>query len=112
MQGGEVFIPKIPTTTIVDLVEAIAPGCAVDYTGIRPGEKLHESMLSEDESPRALELEDMYVVQPTQSWWSGAYWSKGKPVPEGFSYVSSEASYKLSPAQIRSLLHDAGIDLT
>ena len=110
MHGGEVFIPKIPTTTILDLVQAIAPECQVEYTGIRPGEKLHESMLSDDEAPRALELDDMYVVQPTQTWWSHANWSNGKPVAEGFNYVSSEASYRLTPEQIRDLLQAAGVE--
>ena len=57
MRGGEIFVPKIPSMRIMDLVETIAPGCAVEDIGIRPGEKLHEVLISEDESRQALELE-------------------------------------------------------
>jgi UDP-N-acetylglucosamine 4,6-dehydratase len=89
MEGGEVFVPKIPSTKVIDLARAIAPGAQIDIIGIRPGEKLHEDLLSADEARHTIELERMYVVQPAEAIWFGYSWKdKGKPVPEGFSYTS------------------------
>src|SRR6266481_9045632 len=62
MHGGEIFVPKIPSMRMVDLAESIAPGCEIEYVGIRPGEKLHEVLVSEDEARNTLELDDMYVI--------------------------------------------------
>ena len=103
MHGGEVFIPKIPSMNIMDLVQAIAPDCKVDYIGIRPGEKLHEVLLSEDESRHALELDDMYVIRPLYNWWETKNWSEGKPVPEGFRYTSDTNTHWLSVDELRVL---------
>jgi len=103
MRGGEVFIPKIPSMNIMDLVQAIAPDCKVDYIGIRPGEKLHEVLLSEDESRHALELDDMYVIRPLYNWWETKNWSEGKPVPEGFRYTSDTNTHWLSVDELRVL---------
>ncbi len=89
MEGGEVFVPKIPSTKVVDLARAIAPEAEIEIIGIRPGEKLHEDLLSADEARHAIELEKMYVVQPAEATWFGYSWKdKGKPLPEGFSYTS------------------------
>src|SRR5271167_4544458 len=68
MHGGEIFVPKIPSMRMVDLAESIAPGCEIDVIGIRSGEKLHEVLVSEDEARNALELDDMYVIQPAHPW--------------------------------------------
>ncbi|WP_028458793.1 UDP-N-acetylglucosamine 4,6-dehydratase (inverting) [Chloroflexus sp. Y-396-1] len=103
MHGGEVFIPKIPSMNIMDLVQAIAPDCKVDYIGIRPGEKLHEVLLSEDESRHALELDDMYVIRPLYNWWETKNWYEGKPVPEGFRYTSDTNTHWLSVDELRVL---------
>jgi UDP-N-acetylglucosamine 4,6-dehydratase len=103
MHGGEVFIPKIPSMNIMDLVQAIAPDCKVDYIGIRPGEKLHEVLLSEDESRHALELDDMYVIRSLYNWWETKNWSEGKPVPEGFRYTSDTNTHWLSVDELRVL---------
>ncbi len=62
MQGGEVFIPKIPSMKIVDLAEAVSPGCQIDYIGIRPGEKLHETLLSADDGPDSYEFDDKFIL--------------------------------------------------
>lgn len=70
MHGGEVFVPKIPSMTIVDLAEVIAPGCRVEWIGVRPGEKLHEVLVSDDEARTTIELDDMFVIQPAHPWWS------------------------------------------
>jgi len=89
MEGGEVFIPKIPSTTVVDLARAVAPDAQVEIIGIRPGEKLHEVLISEDESRATIELDHMFVVQPAEALWFGYQWkSKGKMLPDGFRYSS------------------------
>lgn len=90
MHGGEVFVPKIPSMTVKDLGAALAPECEIVYTGIRPGEKLHEVLVSEDEARSTVELDDMFVVQPTGTLWFGKEWEKiGKPLPDGFRYASN-----------------------
>src|SRR6266436_3070672 len=74
MHGGEIFVPKIPSMRLLDLAETIAPGCQVEQIGIRPGEKLHEVLVSEDESRQTVETEDMYVIQPSHPWWKAENW--------------------------------------
>jgi UDP-N-acetylglucosamine 4,6-dehydratase len=89
MEGGEVFIPKIPSTKVTDLAKAIAPDAKLNIIGIRPGEKLHEVLISEDEARNTVELDTMYVVQPAEAIWFGYSWQdKGKSLKEGFSYSS------------------------
>jgi UDP-N-acetylglucosamine 4,6-dehydratase len=89
MEGGEVFVPKIPSTKVIDLARAIAPDAQIDMIGIRPGEKLHEDLLSSDEARHTIELERMYVIQPAEAIWFGYSWKdRGTPVPEGFAYTS------------------------
>jgi len=89
MEGGEVFVPKIPSTTVIDLARAIAPEAEIEIIGIRPGEKLHEDLLSADEARHTVELENMYVVQPAEAFWFGYSWkNKGKSLPDGFTYTS------------------------
>ena len=93
MEGGEVFVPKIPSTTVMDLARAIAPQAEIKVIGIRPGEKLHEALISEDEARHTIELERMFVVQPAEATWFGYSWqSKGKTLPEGFHYSSDNNS--------------------
>ncbi len=90
MHGGEVFVPKIPSMSVKDLGAAIAPECEIVYSGIRPGEKLHEVLVSEDEARSSVELDDMFVVQPTGTLWFGKEWEKiGKKLPDGFRYASN-----------------------
>lgn len=90
MHGGEVFVPKIPSMKMTDLAKAMAPEAEIRFIGIRPGEKLHESLISEDEARTTIELEDMFVVQPAGAdLWFGRDWQgKGNPVPDGFTYTS------------------------
>ena len=64
MEGGEVFVPKIPSMRVAEIAEAIAPEAERVITGIRPGEKLHEVLVTEDESRHAFELDDCYVIHP------------------------------------------------
>ena len=88
MEGGEVFIPKIPSTKVTDLARAIAPEAKLDIIGIRPGEKLHEDLLSEDEARNAVERETMFIIKPPETLWNRNQHYEGKPLPEGFSYTS------------------------
>jgi UDP-N-acetylglucosamine 4,6-dehydratase len=105
MQGGEVFIPKIPSMKVADLARAIAPGCKLHRIGIRPGEKLHEVLVSEDEARHTVELADRYVVQPPEELWFGHTWSQlGRKLAEGFSYASDKNERWLSLEEIRELV--------
>jgi FlaA1/EpsC-like NDP-sugar epimerase len=103
MHGGEVFVPKIPSMNIMDLSAAIAPGCRVEGIGIRPGEKVHEVLLSEDEARHAVELDTMFVIHPAHPWWTNTNWSAGHPLPEGFRYTSDGNANWLTPAELREL---------
>jgi UDP-N-acetylglucosamine 4,6-dehydratase len=105
MHGGEVFVPKIPSTRIIDLARVIAPDSDIDVIGIRPGEKLHEMMISRDEARSTIELDEMFVVESQSARWFRHDWSKeGKPVPDGFEYTSDNNSEWLTVDQIRTLV--------
>jgi UDP-N-acetylglucosamine 4,6-dehydratase len=105
MQGGEVFVPKIPSMKVVDLAKAVAPDAKINIIGIRPGEKLHEVLISEDEARTVIELDDMYVVQPAEALWFGHAWSqKGKPIADEFRYASNSNTDWLSVDQIREIV--------
>jgi len=105
MRGGEVFVPKIPSTHIIDLARAIAPQAKIDVIGIRPGEKLHEVLIHEDEARSTIELEDMFVVQPSGSLWFGRDWEKlGNGLPEGFRYSSDNNPHWLNQEEIQAMV--------
>jgi UDP-N-acetylglucosamine 4,6-dehydratase len=105
MQGGEVFVPKIPSMRITDLAKAIAPKADLEVIGIRPGEKLHEVLIHEDEARSTVEMEDMFVVQPIAALWFGHDWqSKGEKLPDGFRYASNTNPNWLSIDQIRTIV--------
>jgi UDP-N-acetylglucosamine 4,6-dehydratase len=104
MQGGEVFVPKLPSTTITTVVDVIAPGCRMDVIGIRPGEKLHEVLVSEDEARNAVELEDMYIVKPPPPWYFGDLWPDGARLADGFWYGSENNPARLSAAEIAAMI--------
>jgi UDP-N-acetylglucosamine 4,6-dehydratase len=108
MQGGEIFVPKIPSMRILDLVEAVAPDCAVRITGIRPGEKLHEVLLSEDEARHAVELEDLYVIEPMEPCWFYQRSPRATPVAPGFRFGSEHNDRWLSVERLRRLMDAAG----
>ncbi len=101
-EGGEIFIPKIPSTRVVDLAEALAPGVARRVVGIRPGEKLHEVLLTDDEARHAVETEDNYVILPEHPWWTESHpWIDGKPLDDTFVYASNTNEWWLTPEEIR-----------
>jgi len=105
MSGGEVFVPKIPSTRIMDLARVIAPDARIEIVGIRPGEKLHEVLINEDEARTTVELEDMFVVQPTAALWFGHDWqAKGTLLTNGFRYASDTNPDWLGVTQIAQLV--------
>jgi len=103
-QGGEIFVPKIPSMKMMDLVETIAPGCQVEIIGIRPGEKLHEDLLSADEARNAVERETMYIIRPPETLWDRNQSYAGKPLPEGFTYTSDNNSVWLDLEGIKQYI--------
>jgi UDP-N-acetylglucosamine 4,6-dehydratase/5-epimerase len=106
MKGGEIFVPKIPSMKIVDLAKAIAPNCKIDYIGIRPAEKLHEVLISEDEIRQTVELNGMYIIKPEHPWWSADSWTEGKTLPDKFRYTSDMNPETLSIDEIKRLVDE------
>jgi UDP-N-acetylglucosamine 4,6-dehydratase/5-epimerase len=105
MHGGELYVPRIPSMRITDLTDAMAPGYPTVDVGIRPGEKLHEEMISAEDSARTILQATRYVVKPTvDAWWFTE--PVGEPVPAGFSYRSDTNDLWLSADQLRDLIAD------
>lgn len=110
-RGGEVFIPKIPSMKIVDLARAISPEAELKKIGIRPGEKLHETLLSEEESRNALEYDDMYLLKPSDyPWCPKDDWSGGKVLPESFLYRSDLNTQWLTVEELRKVVDAENVD--
>jgi len=105
MEGGEIFVPQIPSMRIMDLARAIAPECAVDQIGIRPGEKLHEALTGEDEGRTAVTYKGMYVILPNYSWWDRKNYVEAVPVPENFVYTSDGNNEWMTVEQLRELVY-------
>jgi UDP-N-acetylglucosamine 4,6-dehydratase len=105
MVGGELFVPKIPSMRVTELAKAIAPDARIEVVGIRPGEKLHEEMISVDDARRTIDVGDRYVIQPEFGWWTSQHLS-GDGVPEGFAYTSDRNDDWLSVEQLRAMLTD------
>jgi UDP-N-acetylglucosamine 4,6-dehydratase len=104
MQGGELYVPRIPSMRIMDLVEAVAPGAPTHEMGMRPGEKLHEEMIAADDSRRTLRFKDRYVVQPVVASWGYTTPEGGEEVTDGFNYRSDNNDLWLSVDEMRDLL--------
>ena len=104
MHGGEIFVPKIPSMRLTDLAQAVAPGCEIEYIGIRAGEKLHEALVSEDEARNTVETDSMYVIQPSHPWWQNANWMNARALPEGFRYASDTNTEWMTDQQVRDLM--------
>lgn len=103
MQGGEVFVPKIPSMRLTDLADAIAPGCKKKIVGIRPGEKIHEVLLSEDEARHTKEEKNRFVIQPESHIWSEEVPAPSQ-LPSGFRYASDTNKEWLTVAQLQSMI--------
>jgi len=110
MEGGEIFVPKIPSMKVLDLAQAIAPECRTEVVGIRPGEKLHEVMVPEDDAHHTLEFDDHYAILPTFEEWDGAGYAArkgGRPCPDGFRYSSDANTRWLSVEELRQMIGQA-----
>lgn len=114
MRGGEIFVKRIPSMRINDLAEALAPGCKIEIIGIRPGEKLHEAMVSEEESLNAYRFKNYFVIQPSIKMWDSTedltyQGEKGELVPFGFSYSSDKNTSWLNVQQLRELVEQTKV---
>lgn len=106
MHGGEIFVPKIPSMKVIELAKAIAPECEIEIIGIRPGEKLHEAMIMEDDARHTVEFDDYYVIQPEFPWWSKSYAEGGKPLADSFSYTSDNNVDWLTVEELKDLAEE------
>ena len=105
MQGGEIFIPKIPSMKVADLAEVVAPEATIKKIGIRPGEKLNEVLLTPEESRHSKELDKHYIIEPEHPFWRESGFN-GKSLPEGFRYSSDSNEWWLSKEELRKMLGD------
>ncbi|MES2033815.1 MAG: UDP-N-acetylglucosamine 4,6-dehydratase (inverting) [Pseudomonadota bacterium] len=111
MRGGEIFVPKIPSMSMPDLVQAMAPGIGMTIVGIRPGEKLHEIMVGSDDARQTVELADRYVIEPSFVEYTRKAFGPddgATPVAEDFSYASDNNSDWLTPERLRAMLEETG----
>lgn len=106
MHGGELFVPKIPSMKLVDLARAVAPDAQLKFIGIRPGEKLHEELISQHDAHRTLDIGKCYVIQPDLDWYPQQQLD-GKPLPEGFAYTSDKNDQWLNSEQLAEMVKHA-----
>ena len=112
MWGGELFVPKIPSYRILDVAEAVDPECKQNIVGIRPGEKLHEEMITQSDALNTIEYEDYYVILPSIRIWNKekfinkSNFRKGRPCEEGFSYNSNTNQHFLSVNELKKLIEE------
>lgn len=107
MHGGEVFVPRIPSMALTELARAVAPNAKIEYTGIRPGEKLHEVLVSADEARRTVALDDTYVIKPEHPTWDPSWHHGGEPLPDGFEFASHTNDRWLTPEELLGLAEAA-----
>ncbi|HEY5708458.1 MAG TPA: UDP-N-acetylglucosamine 4,6-dehydratase (inverting) [Solirubrobacterales bacterium] len=103
MQGGEVFVPRIPSMSVMDLAEALAPGVEQEIIGVRPGEKVHEILLTSDEARHAVRFETYYAVYPAFPYWRTTGFPTGEELPPGFRYASDTNDVWLDAEQLREM---------
>ena len=107
MKGGELFVPKIPSMNIMDLAKAIAPKAKTKIIGIRPGEKIHEVMISSDDAINTLEFDTYFVIQPSHPWWDNLEYIKingGRQVDESFTYSSGNNTQWLTVEELKKMI--------
>ena len=108
MRGGEILVPKIPSFRVVDLAQVMAPDANLRVVGIRPGEKLHEEMISSSDARRTLDMGTHFVIKPETEWWFQRDNLRGSMVPEGFSYSSDANEDWLTPSDLARLVKEIG----
>lgn len=102
VQGGEVFVPRIPSARLSDLAEAVAPGAPRRITGIRPGEKIHEVLITEDEARQAQEFGSYFAIYPAFPYWKADF-PEGEELAPGFRYSSDTNDEWLGVEEIRAI---------
>lgn len=113
MEGGEIFVPKIPSATMEEFAKIIAPECRIEDIGIRPGEKMHEVMIPSDDARHTLEFDDHYRIMPEfRNWESSSKSHKGKKLPEGFCYSSDNNPEKINPDFLRKMADEVQQKIT
>jgi UDP-N-acetylglucosamine 4,6-dehydratase len=114
MHGGEIFVPKIPSMKVTDVAQVVAPECRTEIIGIRPGEKLHEIMVTQDDAINTVEHDSYYTIQPAVDWWqSKAFIAEtgARPVPETFQYSSDTNQIWMTPDELSRILQHEPIEL-
>ena len=114
MQGGEVFVPKIPSMKVTDVAGVVAPECRTEIIGIRPGEKLHEVLVTQDDARHTAEFDRYYTIQPAAHWWDKKRYlreSGGRAVAENFQYSSDTNPDWMTPEQLVEVLKHESIEL-
>ncbi len=104
IQGGEIFVPRLPSMKIIDLAQAVAPACEIEFIGIRPGEKLHEVLITEEEGRNTVAYNGMYVIMPNLSWWKRQNYENGSKLPEGFVYSSKTNEKWLTVKELKEII--------
>jgi len=104
MKGGEIFIPKIPSMKVIDLAEVIAPGVKKKIIGIRPGEKLHEILLTKEEARHTKETNDYFIIEPEFHFWKGSNFKDANYLPDGFEYTSNNNDKWITKDQMKEIL--------
>jgi UDP-N-acetylglucosamine 4,6-dehydratase/5-epimerase len=107
MRGGEIFVPKIPSMRLVDLAQVIAPECEINVVGIRPGEKLHEVLVSRDESRHCRDLGDLYAIEPTFPWWTEGSITDGAPMEAETEFSSDTNTLWMTMDELRAICGEA-----
>lgn len=111
MQGGEIFVPKVPGMRIMDLARAVAPECEIRFIGIRPGEKLHEVLITEEEGRNTVFYNGMYIIMPTLTFWQKPDYKDAQRLPDGFVYVSGSTEYCMSVEELKQIIQKEGLDV-
>jgi len=104
MEGGEIFIPKIPSMKLTDLAEAIAPGARRKITGIRPGEKLHEALITAQEAVHTKDFGIYFIIEPEFPFWNRENHKDSKPLPPDFTYTSDNNDSWTTKEQMAEML--------
>jgi UDP-N-acetylglucosamine 4,6-dehydratase len=110
MHGGEIFVPKIPSMKIVDLAKVICPECRIEVIGIRPGEKVHEVLISKDEARRTIDAGDFFVIQPNFPYWNFEARYNGNPLPDEYEYTSDNNNKWLPVDELKEMIKDIRIE--
>jgi UDP-N-acetylglucosamine 4,6-dehydratase len=106
MQGGEIFVPKISSMKIVDLAKAVAPNCAIEMIGMRPGEKLHEILITTEDGRYTVEYDGLYIIFPQLSWWQTQNYKNAKKLAEGFNYTSNNNGEWLKINELKKMVKE------